>query len=489
MSAIPCPIRLDQCPGADSPITNTSSESPDPFFYAGVGYNPYDPYNTITIDPTPKVDCSTIVWSDISQAFAYFIAAATAAGCTPPPCLAGDLTCVPGQPPWTFPPAFVETGGGGTFTPPTENLQQFTNDAVTVNFICPNGSVFYKTIDAGIIISPPLDPAVGPAWVEYINAWLLAYLESQILADVTCFVVPDLILRFPPGSPPPPDWPPGVVWPPTSTDPNVPPPDWPTGPDAPKWPPSSPRGPTMAANPGWCCLGDELDSNLCTYSVSSSHVWTFEIVGGMEPAGTFLVPLGNHSVQLLGTPSAPGIYTYTIRAHETGNPSIVVEVTDMLKVFGMVTTILPDGTVSVPYGPVQLQTAGGTEPVTFSLVGSLPAGLTLGADGIISGTPTTDGSSSFTVKFTDAENGTCQQALSITISSTELPVCYLDQPFVFGTVGTPFLWGLHAWWIYDVSLAIFSLIAAACRMGFRSLRTGQLAAPPLRTRCPISLFE
>ena len=157
----------------------------------------------------------------------------------------------------------------------------------------------------------------------------------------------------------------------------------------------------MAANPGWCCLGDELDPNLCTYSVSSSHVWTFEIVGGMEPAGTFLVPLGNHSVQLLGTPSAPGIYTYTIRAHETGNPSVTVEVTDTLKVFGMVTTSLPDGTVAVPYGPVQLQTAGGTEPVTFSLVGSLPAGLTLSADGIISGTPTTEGDSSFTVKFTD----------------------------------------------------------------------------------------
>lgn len=45
------------------------------------------------------------------------------------------------------------------------------------------------------------------------------------------------------------------------------------------------------------------------------------------------------------------------------------------------------------------------KPYTFSLVsGSLPPGLTLGSDGIISGTPTTEGTYTFSIKITDSSN-------------------------------------------------------------------------------------
>jgi len=48
--------------------------------------------------------------------------------------------------------------------------------------------------------------------------------------------------------------------------------------------------------------------------------------------------------------------------------------------------------------------AGGTAPYTFSLLnGTLPAGLSLSAAGVISGTPTGFGTSEFTVRVTDAE--------------------------------------------------------------------------------------
>jgi hypothetical protein len=109
------------------------------------------------------------------------------------------------------------------------------------------------------------------------------------------------------------------------------------------------------------------------------------------------------------------VYTYTITALAVSGIGSA-QITDTLKVFGMTTSSLSDGTVGTDYSG-QLSTAGGTAPVTFVAVGALPDGLTMDSSGSISGTPTTAGTSAFTVKFTDAEGGTCQQGMSITIKS------------------------------------------------------------------------
>ena len=54
--------------------------------------------------------------------------------------------------------------------------------------------------------------------------------------------------------------------------------------------------------------------------------------------------------------------------------------------------------------------------------GALPAGLSLASStGVISGTPTTAGTVSFTVQVTDAANNTATKALSIAVAAAAQP--------------------------------------------------------------------
>ena len=78
------------------------------------------------------------------------------------------------------------------------------------------------------------------------------------------------------------------------------------------------------------------------------------------------------------------------------------------------TDTLPDGKVGEAYS--HTLTATGTTPITWSIDGGLPAGLSLNADtGEISGTPTADGTAKFTVKATNSA-GSNTKELSITIT-------------------------------------------------------------------------
>jgi len=84
------------------------------------------------------------------------------------------------------------------------------------------------------------------------------------------------------------------------------------------------------------------------------------------------------------------------------------------------TASLPNGSVGTAYSGT-LAATGGTAPYIWSITsGSLPAGLSLNGS-TISGTPTTAGTSSFTVQAKDSTGQTAIQALSITVSSSGPP--------------------------------------------------------------------
>jgi hypothetical protein len=79
------------------------------------------------------------------------------------------------------------------------------------------------------------------------------------------------------------------------------------------------------------------------------------------------------------------------------------------------TTGLPFGTKSVFYS-TQFAATGGTTPYSWVVTsGALPPGLTLNANGVLSGTPTLSGTFSFGVTVRDASGGKANRNFSLSI--------------------------------------------------------------------------
>lgn len=76
------------------------------------------------------------------------------------------------------------------------------------------------------------------------------------------------------------------------------------------------------------------------------------------------------------------------------------------------------GEVGVGYGAVALSATGGVQPYTWSVsAGALPDGLTLGADGSVSGTATSAGNFAFTIQVADSGGSTATVSGKIGIAA------------------------------------------------------------------------
>jgi hypothetical protein len=76
---------------------------------------------------------------------------------------------------------------------------------------------------------------------------------------------------------------------------------------------------------------------------------------------------------------------------------------------------LPDGQVSTLYHQT-LPASGGTPPYSWTIInGSLPAGLTLNSDGVLTGTPISPETSQFTAQVTDSNGKTAIGTFSLTV--------------------------------------------------------------------------
>jgi large repetitive protein len=155
------------------------------------------------------------------------------------------------------------------------------------------------------------------------------------------------------------------------------------------------------------------------------------------------------------TPGAA--YTFTVAATNaagTGPPSAKSSVVVPNSSPSLSFPDPPAGEVGVAYSR-QLTVTDGTAPFVWTVtVGSLPAGLTLNASsGMLSGTPTVAGSTTFTVRVTDASNETATRPVTLVIAAApsiafnpaagEVGVAYSQQPVLSGGTA-PFSWAISS---------------------------------------------
>lgn len=198
--------------------------------------------------------------------------------------------------------------------------------------------------------------------------------------------------------------------------------------------------------------------------IEAENYPAFSLESGALPDGLGLTAAG----LLTGTPVQVESANFTVFATNLVGSTNATYDLDIFgpPVFGTESP-LPDGAVDSPYS-VQIDADYAD---AFSLFdGSLPAGLDLGAGGLLDGTPTGPGTFQFTVRATN-DHGWSNRVFDLLI--TQVPVFSTTNPLPSGTVGTP----------YSVQIAAsgspeFSVVAGALPGGLDLGGTGLLSGTP-----------
>ena len=148
--------------------------------------------------------------------------------------------------------------------------------------------------------------------------------------------------------------------------------------------------------------------------------YTWSISSGALPAGLSLSTAG----VLSGTPTATGSFTFTVAVSDSSSPALTATASYTVVIAAGPVAITPPSLVPGQVGVTYSQTlvaAGGTAPYSWTVAsGSLPAGLTLSTAGVLSGTPTTAGTFTFTATVTDSSSP-AQTATTGSLSVTIVP--------------------------------------------------------------------
>ena len=161
------------------------------------------------------------------------------------------------------------------------------------------------------------------------------------------------------------------------------------------------------------------------WTASKAASWvTLSAAGGTLAAGatTTVTASINSGANSLAAGSYTDTVTFTNTTNGTGNTTRPVSLTVNAAEAPTISTVsLPAGAVSTAYSQT-LAATGGTTPYSWSVSsGTLPAGLSLSAAGVLSGTPTTEGSSSFTVRVAGANSASSTKDFSVTINAAAPP--------------------------------------------------------------------
>jgi hypothetical protein len=146
--------------------------------------------------------------------------------------------------------------------------------------------------------------------------------------------------------------------------------------------------------------------------------------GGLPP-GLTITTNSDGSATISGTPITPGTpTTFQVQVSDSETPVSRGTASLTITIMAVAPKTLANGMLNTPYNQ-GLDAVGGIAPWTWTLTGSLPPGLSFGTcikkqtpNCAITGTPTQQGTTNFSVTVADGENppATATAALSITVN-------------------------------------------------------------------------
>ena len=162
-------------------------------------------------------------------------------------------------------------------------------------------------------------------------------------------------------------------------------------------------------------------------AVSADRAASYSLVGGTLPSGLSL-----SGGTISGTPDTVQSSSFTIRATNSNRSvdrDFTININPPVPSFSTPSGALPVAIRGIGYSTTI--SATDTSSTGYSLIGSVPAGLTLNSNGTITGTATTLQTSSFTVRATNAA-GSTDRNFSITVNPPA-PV-FTDQTVAQGAI-------------------------------------------------------
>jgi len=193
-------------------------------------------------------------------------------------------------------------------------------------------------------------------------------------------------------------------------------------------------------------VGDAYSQTLSASGGTPPYHWNLK--SGQLPDGLQLSDAGVIS----GTPTSAGELTFEARATDQSNQTISISLSIDINPPPELTILSPTGlpvaAVGVPYH-YELKASAGVAPYTWvkkkkKKFGALPDGLSISSDGIISGTPTTQGVSDFTVVVSDANGKQAAKPVTLEVGPPPPPLSIRTDSLPQALQGFPYSASLEA---------------------------------------------
>ncbi len=200
-------------------------------------------------------------------------------------------------------------------------------------------------------------------------------------------------------------------------------------------------------------------SSLPTAAVQQTYSAKLTSIGGVPPFKWSIVlgqlppglTLSTGTGDIFGTPADSGEFSFVVQVSDSApspgpqTASRSLNLRSDRSPLVITTADLPTGQTGVSYAAT-LTASGGNLPYTWSVAsGSLPPGLAMQAStGQVVGTPTQEGSFSFTAQVRDRSNRTNTKGLTVSVTSPSTPLVVTTTTLPSGTAQVPYVASLAA---------------------------------------------